>query len=171
MSMGDCGKSCIFDSNYSGVMQILNFGVNGTINFDYRFIIDTLQPIQINGVKATSDGGLFATLYNLFTGTTNVIKFMPNGIISLIDIATKEKERIKVYPNPAKDYIYVDIEVTNFKKGEIELFDIQGKLVKKAFLSVKLGNRVDVSNLNAGAYTYNVSLNGKTLSGKVIVGK
>lgn len=161
----------IFDSNYSGVMQILNFGVNGNINFDYRFIIDTLQPIQINGVKATSDGGLFATLYNLFTGTTNVIKFMPNGIISLIDIATKEKERIKVYPNPAKDYIYVDIEVTNFKKGEIELFDIQGKLVKKALLCAKQGNRVDVSNLKAGAYTYNVSLNGKTLSGKVIVGK
>ena len=67
--------------------------------------------------------------------------------------------------------VYVDIEATNFEVGEIELFDMQGKLVKKAKLSAKQGNRVDVSNLNAGAYTYNVSLNGKTISGKVIVGK
>ncbi len=161
----------IYDPNYSGVVQILNFGVDGNINFDYRIILDTFQPIQINGVKATSDGGLFATLYNLFNGTTNVIKFMPNGIISLINIATKEKESIKVYPNPAKDYVYVDIEATNFEREEIELFDMQGKLVKEAKLSAKQGNRVDVSNLNAGAYTYNVSLNGKTISGKVIVGK
>ncbi len=161
----------IYDPNYSGVMQILNFGVDGNINFDYRFILDTLQPIQINGVKATSDGGLFATLYNLFNGTTNVIKFMPNGFIGLINIETGEKETIKVYPNPAKNFVYVDIEASNFEKGEVELFDMQGKLVKKAKLSAKQGNRVDVSNLNAGAYTYNVSLNGKTLSGKVIVGK
>jgi hypothetical protein len=152
-------------------MQILNFGVDGNINFDYRFIIDTLQPLQINGVKATSDGGLFATLYNLFTGTTNVIKFMPNGIISLIDIETGEKETIKVYPNPAKDYVYVDIEATNFMQSEIELFDMQGKLVKKAKLNAKQGNRIDVSNLNSGAYTYNVMLNSKTISGKIIIGK
>jgi len=48
---------------------------------------------------------------------------------------------------------------------------MQGKLVKKAKLSAKHRNRIDVSNLNAGAYTYNVSLKGKTISGKVIVGK
>jgi hypothetical protein len=165
------GNTGIYDPNYSGVMQILNFGVDGNINFDYRIILDTFQPIQINGVKATSDGGLFATLYNLITGTTNVIKFMPNGFIGLINIETGEKETIKVYPNPAKDFVYVDIEASNFEKGEVELFDMQGKLVKKAKLSAKQGNRVDVSNLNAGAYTYNVSLNGKTISGKVIVGK
>ncbi|MDD4685441.1 MAG: T9SS type A sorting domain-containing protein, partial [Bacteroidales bacterium] len=89
----------------------------------------------------------------------------------LTNVETGERETIKVYPNPAKDYIYVDIDATNFDKGEIELFDMQGKLVKRAKLNAKQGNRVDVSNLNAGAYTYNVSLNGKTISGKIIVGK
>ena len=48
---------------------------------------------------------------------------------------------------------------------------MQGKLVKKAKLKSKQGNRINVSNLNAGAYTYNVSINGKTISGKIIVGK
>ena len=96
---------------------------------------------------------------------------MPNGFIGLVNIETGEKETIKVYPNPARDYINVDIEASNFKQSDIELFDMQGKLVKKEKLKSKLGNRIGVSNLNAGAYTYNVSLNGKTISGKVIIGK
>lgn len=78
---------------------------------------------------------------------------------------------INIYPNPAKDFVYVDIEANNFSKAEIELYDIQGKMVKRAKLKAKEGNRVDISSLKAGAYTYNVSLNGKTISGKVIVGE
>ncbi len=161
----------IYDQNYSGLVQVLNFGTDGTVNFDYKFILDSLSPFQINGVKATSDGGLFVTLYAFFSSSTYIIKFMPNGFIGLVNIETGEKETIKVYPNPARDYINVDIQSTNFKQSDIELFDMQGKLVKKAKLKSKQGNRIDVSNLNAGAYTYNVSLNGKTISGKIIVGK
>lgn len=35
----------------------------------------------------------------------------------------------------------------------------------------KQGNRIYVYYLNAGDYTYNVSLYGKTISGKVIIEK
>ena len=100
-----------------------------------------------------------------------MLKISDDGFVNLTNIETNEKERVKIYPNPAKDFINVDIEATNFKQSEIELFDIQGKLVKKAKLNSKKANRIDVSNLNSGAYTYNVMLNGKTISGKVIVGK
>lgn len=159
------------DLGYSGLMQILNFGIDGALNFDYRFIIDSLRKMQVSGVKATPDGGLFVTIFDVFNTSTYIMKFKPNGFIGLINIETGEKEAIKVYPNPARDYINVDIESTNFKQSDIELFDMQGKLVKKAKLKSKQGNRIDVSNLNAGAYTYNVSINGKTISGKIIVGK
>ncbi|MDD4002304.1 MAG: T9SS type A sorting domain-containing protein [Bacteroidales bacterium] len=96
---------------------------------------------------------------------------MPNGLASILDIETKEKETIKVYPNPAKEILYIDIDCKNFTKSEIELFDMQGKLVKKSKLNSKKENRINVSNLNSGAYNYNVSLNGKTISGKIIIGK
>ncbi len=156
--------------DYSGFIQIINFGINGILNFDYKFRYDSLVPKVISGVKATNDGGVLITI-QLVDNNCWVMKFHPKGIIGLTNVDTGEKEVIKVYPNPAKDFVCVDIEATNFEKGEIELFDMQGKLVKKAKLNAKQGNRVDVSNLNAGAYTYNVSLNGKTISGKVIVGK
>jgi hypothetical protein len=156
-------------------LEILNFGIFGNINFTYRFTFNNLRYPQLRGLKATKDGGLilsaFGTSANTLKRASWLIKFKPTGLINLTNIETGEKETIKVYPNPAKDYIYVDIEATNFDKGEIELFDMQGKLLKRAKLNAKQGNRVDISNLNAGAYSYNVSLNGKTISGKIIIGE
>lgn len=157
------------DFNNSNI-EFTNFNINGDTNFTFKINYDNGKFKQIQGVKATNDGGvIIAALSD--EDDAWLIKFKPTGLINLTNIETGEKETIKVYPNPAKDYIYVDIEATNFERGEIELFDMQGKFVKKALLCAKQGNRIDVSNLNAGAYTYNVSLNGKTISGKVIVGK
>jgi len=155
-------------------LELLNFGINGNVNFTYRFTFRGVY-FQLRGIKATQDGGVvvsaFGTSANTLKRASFLIKFNPKGLVGLTNLETGEREAIKVYPNPAKDFVYVDIEATNFDKGEIELFDMQGKLLKRAKLNAKQGNRVDVSDLNTGAYSYNVSLNGKTISGKVIVGK
>lgn len=141
---------------------IVNYNIIGDTNFVYR-IYNGYSNIL--GLKATSDGGVILLFGN------SLVKFMPNGLASILDIETKEKETIKVYPNPAKEILYIDIDCKNFTKSEIELFDMQGKLVKKSKLNSKKENRINVSNLNSGAYNYNVSLNGKTISGKIIIGK
>ncbi|MFA7081937.1 MAG: T9SS type A sorting domain-containing protein [Bacteroidales bacterium] len=157
-------------------IEICNFNINGDTNFTNRINLSTGGFKQIQGIHATNDGGILLLAFSLDDGyigkhSTWILKYHPNGLINIRNIETGEKETIKVYPNPARDYINVDIESTNFKQSHIELYDMQGKLVKKAKLKSKQENRVDVSNLNAGAYTYNVSLNAKTISGKIIVGK
>ena len=157
-------------------IEICNFNINGDTNFVNRINLSTGGFKQIQGIHATNDGGLLLLAYSIDEGyigkrSTWILKYHPKGLIGLTNIETGERETIKVYPNPARDYINVDIEATNFKQSDIELFDMQGKLVKKAKLKSKQGNRINVSNLNAGAYTYNVSINGKTISGKIIVGK
>ena len=67
---------------------------------------------------------------------------MPNGFVGLTNIETNEKASLKVYPNPARDFINVDIEADRFSSSEIELFDIQGRLVKKSKLNAQIGNRI-----------------------------
>jgi hypothetical protein len=94
---------------------------------------------------------------------------MPNGYNSILNIETKEKVDIKVYPNPAKDYINVDFDSKNFNQAEIELYDMQGRLVKKTKLKAQKGNRIDVSSLKAGNYSYNILLNGNSFGGMMIV--
>ena len=158
------------DGDFSGFIHIINFGINGVLNFEYKFKYDSLVPKIINGIKATNDGGLLV-MVQLITNDCWILKFSPNGLVGLTNIETKEQESVKVYPNPAKDYVNVYIECTNFKSSDIEILDMQGKILKQAKLKGKQGNRIDVSMLPSGAYTYNVTLNGKTLSGKVIIGR
>lgn len=164
----------IVRNNYLNVndanIEFVNFNINGDTNFTYKINFEDSVFKQIQGIKATADGGVIIAAYS---GTNDawLIKFKPSGLIGLTNVETQEQESIRVYPNPAKDYVNVDIECTNFKASDIELFDMQGRIVKKSKLNAKQGNRIDVSSLNAGAYTYNVSLNGKTISGKLIIGK
>ena len=167
------------DSNPFGSygIEIFNFKLDGSLN--YRYLFNNYQSEYVRGIRgvtATNDYGLILDVNsrnNDITSNAWLLKYSPygNGYESLNDIEINNQSLVNVYPNPAKDFINVDIEATNFKQSEIELFDMQGKFVKKAKLNAKQGNRIDVSNLNSGAYTYNVSLNGKTISGKVIVGK
>ncbi|MFA6200571.1 MAG: T9SS type A sorting domain-containing protein [Bacteroidales bacterium] len=157
-----------YEYNYTSrqLIGLYNYDLNGGINFFYIVNFGYGSMKQLFGMKATEDGGVILSSNNW------IAKVSEDGLLSILNIETQEKESIKVYPNPAKDYINVDIECTNFNNASsIELFDMQGRIVRKEKLKAKQGNRVDVSSLCAGAYTYNVSLNGKTISGKVIVGK
>ena len=164
------------DGNLSGNLEIVNFNANTRdTNFVYRMDFDTTSQKHLQGLKATTDGGLIMLAYagdnNSSVEDVWLIKFMPNGFVGLTNIETNEKASLKVYPNPSKDIINVDIEADRFSSSEIELFDIQGRLVKKSKLNAQIGNRIDVSTLNPGAYTYRVVINGKGISGKVIIGE
>ena len=160
----------IADEDLSGYFQIINFDLDGNLNLDYRFDYDTLLPKYITGVKATEDGGVLMSVQFQYS-LSWIVKFMPNGFVGLTNIETNEKASIKVYPNPARDFINVDIEADRFSSSEIELFDNQGIMVQKSKLNAQIGNRIDVSTLNPGAYTYRVVINGKGISGKVIIGE
>ncbi|MFV0501520.1 MAG: T9SS type A sorting domain-containing protein [Bacteroidales bacterium] len=163
--------------DFSGNIEIVNFNsTTRDTNYVYRMVYDTNTGKQIQGIKATKDGGLIILMYSFTNGSPSIlyswiVKFMPNGFVGLTNIETNEKESIRVYPNPAKDYIYVDIEAERFSSSEIELFDIQGRMVKKSKLNDQIGNRIDVSTLPSGAYNYRVVINGKGISGKVIIGE
>jgi hypothetical protein len=158
-------------------IEIFNFKLDGSLN--YRYLFNNYQQgnvREIHGVTATNDYGLILDINSRVNDNTSnawLLKYSPygNGDSGINDIKPTNQSLVKVYPNPAKDYVNVDIECTNFRSSDIEILDMQGKIVKQAKLKGKQGNRVDVSSLSAGAYTYNVTLNGKTLSGKIIIGK
>ncbi len=72
---------------------------------------------------------------------------------------------VKVYPNPTTDYVFV--ESNNFEVSEIMVFDILGKNVIPS--SVLKNSRVDVSSLNKGVYFMKMSVNGTSVTKKIII--
>ncbi len=75
-------------------------------------------------------------------------------------------KEIRVYPNPAKEYIVFDI--TNISSSAIvELFDLQGKKVLEQRLYDN--NRVQINKLSKGLYLYSLHDSGNVYDGKVTV--
>ncbi|HBN06503.1 MAG TPA: hypothetical protein DD434_12055, partial [Bacteroidales bacterium] len=71
---------------------IINYKQSGDTNFVYKIIYNdsTINFIALDEIKATRDGGAILLIgYNL---KNCIVKFMPNGLTSILDIETKEKE-------------------------------------------------------------------------------
>ncbi len=62
-----------------------------------------------------------------------------------------EKNSFTIYPNPAKNILYIDKSQSNYPT-EIEIFDLNGKLVLKKETEKIIQNKIDISQLTKGFY-------------------
>ncbi|HBN05348.1 MAG TPA: hypothetical protein DD434_06120, partial [Bacteroidales bacterium] len=77
------------DFNNSNI-EFTNFNINGDTNFTFKINYDNGKFKQIQGVKATKDGGvIIAALSD--EDDAWLIKFKPTGLINLTNIETGEK--------------------------------------------------------------------------------
>ena len=74
---------------------------------------------------------------------------------------------IKVYPNPASEYIYADLQFNQAAEFDAKLFDMNGKLVKSFRINHESAGRhlikMDVSSLLKGIYFLKINDSNKTI--------
>lgn len=58
-----------------------------------------------------------------------------------------------IYPNPASDKVYVNLETGNFYDFEVQIFNNLGQLIK----TVQLDSEIDVNSLSSGIYFLKVN--------------
>src|SRR5690606_36024140 len=75
--------------------------------------------------------------------------------------------RIKVYPNPAKDYLTIESESQDFTEGR--LYTIDGTIILDFEVDGKL--RLSVKNLQSGIYFVRLVNKNKVFIEKIVVGK
>jgi hypothetical protein len=79
-------------------------------------------------------------------------------VTSIDDVIYNDKKLIRIWPNPASEYITIDVGEQLFQgDAYITIIDLSGRELKKAVLS----ERIDISSLPAGVYIIVTSLNGK----------
>lgn len=74
------------------------------------------------------------------------------------------ENNFNIYPNPASSYINIKSEMTG--KGDVEIYDMTGRLVKNVSVSDLSNATIDLSDIEKGIYLINI--NGK--KEKVVVG-
>jgi len=94
---------------------------------------------------------------------------LENGFTLTITDAIADNElsdQIKVYPNPAVSYIFVE----GYEGAELQILDMSGR-VFKTVTNITANQKIDLSNLNAGLYVVMLSKEGEKAVKKFIVQK
>ena len=73
---------------------------------------------------------------------------------------------ISLYPNPATQYIKVNLPGTD-RPAKLKIFDLQGKKALDQLISGT--DQVNVAQLKPGIYVYQLLYSGKSQSGKIII--
>ena len=106
--------------------------------------------------------------YEIITGCDTEMKV---GFLSDDEFAVQNK--LKVYPNPATEVVYVNFDAEVSSNLEVEIFDLSGKLVK----SVRRNNQgsgqqselIDLHDLATGSYILKANIGGNSTASKLII--
>lgn len=76
-----------------------------------------------------------------------------------------------IYPNPAKETVTIDLNAGEQETGELEILDLNGRLVQKQFIAAGTKSAVmDVSMADAGVYLVRFTVNGEVrLNEKLVI--
>lgn len=80
------------------------------------------------------------------------------------------QKKIKVYPNPVKDFLVIDFNSEKLVKAKYQLFDGSGKLILQGELK-NVKNDINTSALSSGMYILSISSEGKTFKTFKIIKK
>ncbi|NML69845.1 T9SS type A sorting domain-containing protein [Chryseobacterium sp. RP-3-3] len=133
-------------------------------------ILNAQSTVLATGTNASGSNGSVSysvgqTTY-LYKGASSQIL---EGVQQAYEITTlsasetvSKQEGILLYPNPVRDYLYIDFTSAPYKGSECQLFDAQGKLIKKGVIS-QSKSELDLSSLPSAAYILRINQNGENL--------
>jgi hypothetical protein len=162
----------------------------GVVKNDMRFLIGvgpfTMQPqgtyeveyaLVFDQDSANCGGGANDCVLPRLAQDNNRIRnwYASNSFPSCLNLSTvsiKENKNIdaavKLYPNPATDYLYIEFSESK-NKVTVEVFDIMGKIVKAGtFNDERKYITLPVSELAKGLYTVKISGTDMTVTKKFV---
>lgn len=151
-------------------INIADFNIEGSynnywwvINGDSLFLNDTPGPYTV-----TSPGTYTVTCYVEY-GNTGCVQAFTQTITTSIYNYFKD-DILFVAPNPAHDQVIAYLK-SGFQAGSIELFDLNGQLVKFYDLSGNTGNyyTFDVNDITPGLYILNYLSAGRKSTSPLVI--
>ncbi len=79
-------------------------------------------------------------------------------------------QKLKLYPNPARDYIFIEYDVIYIKEAKLQIYNSIGAVVYTKTLEEKQDNlRISVTDYKNGLYFCSLQIDGKLLNTKKIL--
>lgn len=134
------------------------FGESPAVDSGINTVFDLNQIPNLSEITLDLDGNS-----RIQSGIVDMgaFEFNPDNL-STVDL--KYENYIKIYPNPANDFVYIETEQFDF--FNVTIFSIDGKLITKSTSKV-----IDVSNYSKGIYIFQIELSNQMKYSKRIIVK
>jgi hypothetical protein len=152
----------------------------------FFLILFTVSVSQLNAQTAVlatgadASGGNGSVSYSvgqvayLAKGSNNNILEGVQQAYEITSLAAEEtsltEKDILLYPNPFKDFLYLDFTTNSYKNSEYQLFDAQGKLIKKDKIT-QSKSEFNFSSLPSAMYIIRINQEGKNIKTFKIIKK
>jgi hypothetical protein len=155
-----------FTGTKKTTFNYLNWSVVNEIGIDKYEVqssVDGNSYSTIATIKATNSGSVENTYSFIDSSISKPVTYYRlliydrNGtsFYSWVVRINSVGQSYKIYPNPVKDELTVELVANQNKSSEIQLFDMQGKLVFKNTYYLTTGNniiKINLTNQVAGTY-------------------
>jgi subtilisin-like proprotein convertase family protein len=89
--------------------------------------------------------------YNNDGGTIDAVSIEVCHIEAPLSNGDFENNLFSIYPNPAKELLYFNLNTIDLNQSKIEIFDIQGRKISSTSVESNQGS-ISIANLNDGVY-------------------
>ena len=109
---------------------------------------------NMDGVPMSGDiTYVFFDLNNPSDSVTHTITYEVNATFDVPEL--DQRERLAVYPNPARDNLTLEYDLTGLSSASFELVNVVGNVVYRRDLPSEMGKvDLNISKLNRGIYFY-----------------
>ena len=81
-----------------------------------------------------------------------------------------ELQKLKLYPNPANDYLFIDYDILFVKEAKLKIYNSIGAVIYSKNLEEKQDNfKISVSEYKNGLYFCSLQIDGKLLKTRKIL--
>lgn len=146
-----------------------NLGADEAVWDNWEPALGPIAGTYIRIIKRLPDGKLLlGGSFSSFGGEPRncLVRLQPCGFVGL-----DEKEgrgKLEIYPNPAKEFITIQLPVNNQRLSQVKLYDLNGRLVQEVKL-IDPSGKIDLKNLPQGMYLVKAISEKQVYIGKVLI--
>lgn len=142
-----------------------------TFSADYKFAFISMQnPSATNTASFVDAAGKTITINKSTTLVISRIEHLASPVVitSIEDEVESGKEKPMVYPNPAEEFITIDLGLKKSGLATVEIYSLSGTLLSKTTHATNTGGVIPMK-LNSGVYIVKVVSENGTRTEKVII--
>lgn len=154
--------------SYAYGSDYMPFQSNGEVITGFYEYNESLQPHSSGDTYANMDPVFVCNVAKAALGAVQHFTTAETSTLSVADCPPEKMlESLRIYPNPAFDFINIEMLNSNFIDYSFNISDVSGKLL----LKTKNSKKIDISKLSPGIYFGTMYVEDRKLTKKIIISK